>query len=169
MILIYKASIPGSKLFTRVYEVKSEMSLFKFHVFIQNNLGFAPDQMILFKAYSAEEKLRHRYGLFDLGGGSMDTVTVGQTLERKETQLRYVYNIEDGTYLRLDYVGEGEFSTKNSYPRMTSSKGMDPDQFSKTYSDPDEMTPDIDALAPEDVEVYDGDADGESSGPSSND
>ncbi|MCI2082401.1 MAG: plasmid pRiA4b ORF-3 family protein [Bacteroidales bacterium] len=142
MILIYKATIPGSKVFLREYEVKSETTLFGLHNFIQNSLGFAPDQMIMFLAYDAKGDLKHRYGLFDLGGGSVDKVSLNKTLERKEVQLRYVYSMKGGNYILLDYVGEGEYSPKNSYPRQTAEKGINPDQFSKTYNDPDELTPD---------------------------
>lgn len=142
MILIYKAAVPGSKIFMREYEVKSETTLFRLHTFLQNNLGFAPDQMIMFLAYDADGVLKHRYGLFDLGGGSVDTVSLEKTLRRGEVELRYVYGIKDGTYISLAYSGEGEYSAKNSYPRQTAEKGINPDQFSKTYNDPDEMTPD---------------------------
>mgnify|MGYP001167343378 CR=1 FL=1 len=168
MILKYKASIPGSKVFLREYEVKSEMSLFKLHTFLQDSLSFAPDQMIVFRAYDAQGKMTHQYGLFDLGGGSFDRVSVGKTVERNELQLRYVYDIKGGKYIRLDYIGEGEYVSRYSYPRITREKGMDPEQFSKTYSDLDELTPDHDDFAPDSSpDVYDGGADAISDSPDS--
>jgi hypothetical protein len=47
MLYRYKASITGNKIFMREYEALSDTSLYAFHLFLQNDLGFAPDQLVL--------------------------------------------------------------------------------------------------------------------------
>ena len=87
MIFKYKATIPESKTFVREYEVKSDMNLFKFNSFILNDLGFAPDQMVIFRGIDANGVLCSEYGLFDLGDGSMDKVTFADVVAKGETEL----------------------------------------------------------------------------------
>ena len=81
MVYKYKASIPGSKVFMREYEIKGETSLYRLHDFLVNDLDFSPDQMVAFRGLDANGKTASEYGLFDMGDGSMDMVTVGQTIE----------------------------------------------------------------------------------------
>ena len=84
MIYKYKASIPGSKVFMRKYEVRGETSLYKFHDYLQNDLEFSPDQMVAFRGLDEGEKFRSEYGLFDMGDGSMDMVTIAKTIEKDD-------------------------------------------------------------------------------------
>ena len=85
MVYQFRATIPESKIFFRVYEIKGDMSLFKFNLFLVDDLGFSPDQMVLFEGYDAAGTLCSEYGLFDLGDGSMDTVTFDKVAARGES------------------------------------------------------------------------------------
>ncbi|NTU96147.1 MAG: hypothetical protein HGA52_08880, partial [Bacteroidales bacterium] len=76
MVYRFKATIDGNKIFMREYEVKGETSLYSFHRFLQNDLGFAPDQIVLFRGLSKDNKVKTEYGLFDMGDGPMDKVSV---------------------------------------------------------------------------------------------
>ena len=53
MVYRIKATIPISKIFMRVYEVRPEMNLFSFNRYILNNLSFGLDQMVIFRALNA--------------------------------------------------------------------------------------------------------------------
>ncbi len=151
MVYCYKAVIPESKTFTREYEIMPEMTLFDFNNFILNDLGFSPDQMVVFRGYNAKGQFCAEYGLFDFGNGSMDQVTFAKLIAKKQIELRYVYDMKYERYIRLLFQGETEDSRRFSYPRTTLEKGRTPDQFSKKYEDFEdfeeykESTPDIDA------------------------
>lgn len=135
MILKYRATLPKHKSFLREYDIKGESTLFKLHDFLQNDLGFSPDQMVLFRGVDKDGVVLRKYGLFDLGDGSMDTVTLEKTLNRGEEVLQYVYNIQQNLYIQLTFVSEAEFIVKESYPRLLVEKGRNPDQFSAAYED----------------------------------
>lgn len=131
MVLRYKATIAESKLFMRVYEVKGDMNLFKFNQFIVNDLGFAPDQMIIFEGYGPDGKMTSEYGLFDMGDGAMDKVTFEQTLKKEENEIHFVFDMRNDRCIKLEYLGEGEFAPMRSYPFLAEEKGGAPDQFKK--------------------------------------
>jgi len=131
----YRATLPKHKSFLREYDIKAETKLYKLHDFLQNDLGFSPDQMVLFRGVDKDGVVLHQYGLFDLGDGSMDNVTLEKTLSRGEESLQYVYNLQSNLYIVLTFVSEAEFMVKESYPRLLVEKGRNPDQFSSVYED----------------------------------
>lgn len=147
MIYKYKVTLPGNKFFLREYEVKSDMRLYKLHEFLQNDLAFAPDQMVIFEGVDKNGAVLHEYGLFDMGDGSMDTVTIEKTIQRGESVLHYVYNLNKNLFLILTFVSEEEFIPRESYPRMMAEKGRNPDQFSSRYEDFDEETETLSAAS----------------------
>lgn len=131
MIYRYKATIAESKLFMRVYEVKGDMNLFRFNQFIVNDLGFAPDQMVVFEGYGADGAMTGEYGLFDMGDGAIDKVTFEQTVKKEETELHYVFDLHNDRCIKLELLGEGEYVPMRSYPFLSEEKGVAPDQFKK--------------------------------------
>lgn len=135
MILKYRATLPSNKIFMREYEIKAEMKLYRLHEFIRTDLGFAPDQMVMFEGYDKDGVLCSEYGLFDMGDGSMDSVTLQKTFEKGETTLRYLFNLNSGRYIILSYIGEEVFNIRESYPRLMAEKGRNPNQFSDKYED----------------------------------
>ena len=135
MIYRYRATIPESKVFFRVYDVPSGMTLFDLHSFILNNLDFTPDQMVCFEAYGPSGKRTSQYALFDLGHGPMDQVTLGMLAEREENVINYVFDLRSGRIVRLEFLGDAEFSAKLNYPCQVDGRGVNPDQFSAKYED----------------------------------
>ncbi len=129
MILRYKATIPGNKAFAREYEIRSETKLYKLHEYLRFDLGFAPDQMVVFEALDKDGVLCSEYGLFDMGDGSMDAVSLGNTLERDEIVLNYVFDLAQGRYLQLHYLSQEDETPWASYPRTVLEKGLAPSQF----------------------------------------
>lgn len=140
MVYKYKASIPGSKVFMREYEIRGGTSLYKLHDYLLNDLDFAPDQMVAFRGVGADGKTRSEYGLFDMGDGSMDMVTVEQTLKKGETDLLYVFDIRKDRVIRLTLMGEVPESPRASYPRLVAEKGRNPEQFANGYDDLDQYS-----------------------------
>lgn len=136
MIYKFRASIPGSKVFMREYEVEGGSTLYEFNRFLVNDLGFSPDQMVLFKGIDNSGKERSEYGLFDMGDGSMDEVTVERVVtRRKEVELHYLFDLRRSSYIRLDFIELLQEQPRASYPRLVAEKGRNPEQFSKSYED----------------------------------
>ena len=135
MVYQFRATIPESKIFFRVYEIKGETTLFKFTSFINDDLGFTPDQMVLYEGYDEHGELSSEYGMIDLGDGAMDTVTFDKVLKRGETELRYLFDMRNNRYIRLVLEGEAEFSPLRIYPCLVDEKGQNPDQFRPRFEE----------------------------------
>lgn len=135
MLYRYKASITGNKIFMREYEALSETTLYAFHLFLQNDLGFAPDQLVMFKGIKEAGVVNSQYGLFDLGNGSMDSIKLSDLYKKGELIIYYVYDIRNNRHLVLEFISKDEESYRGSFPRMTSERGKNPEQFSDRYDD----------------------------------
>lgn len=138
MIYRYKATIPGNKIFMREYEVKDNSSLYAFNTFLINDLGFSPDQMVMFRAL-LKGKVKKEFGLFDFGDGAMDSVFLRELIEEKLTVLQYVYDMYKDRFMTLEFISNEEELPKRSYPRLVAEKGKNPDQFSDSYDDFEHM------------------------------
>lgn len=135
MVYKYRASIPGSKVFMREYEVKGETSLYRLHDYLVNDLDFSPDQMVVFRGLDAGGKTKSEYGLFDMGDGSIDMVKVEDTVKKGEETLHYVFDIRKDRVIVLTLMGEVQLSPRTSYPRLVAEKGRNPEQFADGYDD----------------------------------
>ena len=135
MVYQFRATIPESKIFYRVYEIKGEMTLFRFNSFITDNLGFSPDQMVMFEGYDEKGVLCSEYGLFDMGDGAMDTVSFEKVLARGETELHFVFDLRNDRYIRLVYEGEAPYLPMRAYPALVEEKGQNPDQFHARFEE----------------------------------
>ncbi len=149
MVYKYKASIPGSKVFMREYEIKGDTSLYRLHDFLVNDLDFSPDQMVAFRGLDEGDRLCSEYGLFDMGDGSMDMVTVEKTIRKGEVNLLYVFDLRKDRVIKLSLMGEVEESRRASYPRLVAEKGRNPEQFANGYDDMDQYSEPADDTAVE--------------------
>ena len=131
MILQFKVTTPESKKFVRVYEVNEEMNLFRFSNYILNDLGFSPDQMVIFEGYGQDGSIAGEYGLFDMGDGSMDSVTFADLIARGQNVLHYIFDTHSGRYLTISIEGEVPASIKTSYPILVFEAGPVLTQFEK--------------------------------------
>ena len=141
MIYRYRALIPDSKVFFRIYEVESNMTLFHFNNFILNDLAFSKDQMVVFEGYDAAGSLNSEYGMFDLGDGTIDSVTFADLVKKEENEIHYVYDLRTNRYISLVFEGEVEVTPRVSYPILVDGKGHNPEQFSEKYIDDDVPQP----------------------------
>ena len=135
MVYQFRATIPESKIFFRVYQIKGEMTLFRFNSFIIDDLGFSPDQMVLFEGYDEKGALCSEYGLFDMGDGAMDTVTFDDIVQRGENEVHYLFDLRNNRFIKLVYEGEVPFSPMRSYPFLAEEKGQNPDQFRARFEE----------------------------------
>lgn len=140
----YRASIPGSKVFMREYEIKGGTSLYDLHEYLLNDLGFSPDQMVLFRGLDASDRVKSEYGLFDMGDGSMDEVCIEDLLGKKEVGFLYVFDLHKDRCIKLVLDGEVNESPRASYPRLVAEKGRNPEQFAKGYDDFDQFVEPVD-------------------------
>ena len=175
MILKLRATIPSSKVFVREYEVPANMSLFDFNKFINNDLGFSSDQIVVYRAIDEKGVMAAAYGLFDIGFGSMDKITFEQIAAQGFTVLHFCYDMHNNSYMVLTILGEEAGDIRVHYPRLTLEKGHNPDQFSPKYVDPEVYIPravapvasddiddddDLDDDDDDDDEIFDEDEDG---------
>ena len=135
MILRYKMSLPKNKIFMREYAFKAEMKLYKLNDFLLHDLDFTPDLMSMFQGIDQNGKKGSKYGLFDMGDGSMDTVTIGDTIERGYKQLNYFFDLKQSRYFILEFISEEMEEPRITYPALLNEKGRNPDQFSEKYED----------------------------------
>ena len=126
----FKATIPESKFFYRIYEIKGDITLYKLHKFLISDLEFAPDQMFAFKGFTKDSKSQSTYGLKNYGSGTVDCVTLEMVLEKGEEILLYIYDIKKAKFLQLAVQEEVEAAPRASYPRVVGEMGRLPSQFS---------------------------------------
>lgn len=133
MILKYRVSLPGIKGFARVYEVKSTMTLYEFHKLMRDDMDFPHDQLIQFKGLDSDGALVARYGMFDLGAGAADKVTLADTVDKGIASFTYFYNVTDRKSVILTYEGEVEAGPGIKYPYLAETKGPNPEAFENGY------------------------------------
>lgn len=133
MILRYRVSLAGLKGFARVYEMKSGTTLYEFHKRLRDDLDLPHDQLIQFKALDASGGLKARYGLFDLGCGAVDEVTLEQTVGNGVASFVYFYDVTNRKNLLIACEGEVEPRNGVEYPALVETKGPNPIEFENGY------------------------------------
>ena len=179
MILKYRVSLPNIKGFARIYEVKDTGSLYGLHKQMRADMDFPQDQLVLFKAFDADGGVSARYGVFDLGSGTIDAITAGACHKKGEDKFIYFYDTTNIKSVIVTFDGEGEPMRRNAiYPLLVESKGPNPIEFENGYvafedlpddkkkdPDDDDFDDDDDDAADDDreevEELYDDDADEE--------
>ena len=134
MTLKYRVTLTGIKGFFRVYELDAETTLYTFHKQLRSDLEFPQDQLILFKALDGKEGVVARYGLFDLGSGTVDNITLKQTLDAGVVKFVYFYDVTSRK--SVDITFEEEVPGKKIsplFPLLTDTKGPSPLEFENGY------------------------------------
>ena len=159
MVLRYRVSLPGIKGFARIYEVKDSMTLYTFHKQMRADMDFPQDQMVLFKALDQDGAVVARYGIFDLGAGTIDSVTLAQTLKKGVSTFVYFYD----TTLLVESKGPNPVEFENgyvAYEDLPDDKKRKPLADDGDDDDFDDDDTDLDAEVDDDEdgkEVYDED------------
>jgi len=131
----FKATIPYSKVFMREFAVRSDMNLFRFNKYILGELCFSTDQMVIYRAFDAKGNCTGRYGLFDLGDGSLDNITFADIISRGQVKIEFLYNLRPERIINLVFEGEIPEEPRRSYPCIVGEKGHNPSQFATKYED----------------------------------
>ena len=159
MILRYRVSLPGIKGFARVYELKDTTSLYSFHKQMRADMDFPQDQLVLFKAFDQTGAVSARYGIFDLGSGTIDEVTISQCRKKGEDKFIYFYDTTNVKSVIVTFDGEAEPRKGNViYPLLVETKGPNPIDFENGYVAFEDL-PDDKKKDPEDDDFDDFDDD----------
>ena len=131
MIYSYRVTLAGIKGFYRIYEMSGSTTLYDFHKQMRSDMEFAQDQLIMFKALDDVGGVVARYGLFDLGNGTVDKVTVEQTAEAGVKSFIYFYDVlnKKSVIVTLESIREGN----GGIPMIVDSKGPNPIEFENGY------------------------------------
>lgn len=138
MIYRFKATLRGNKQFQREYEIKTTATLYDFHNFMVSDLAFAPDQLVIFRGADANGVIKSEYGLFNMGDGTIDAVSLQECVLKGEVKFEYVYDIFNRRSLILELVATEEEQPRAEYPRLVSERGTRPDQFSSEHDKDEE-------------------------------
>lgn len=131
MIYTYRVTLAGIKGFFRVYKVDGKHSLYTFHKQLRADLEFTVDQPILFKAFDAADNVAARYALQDLGFGTVDAVSVEQTV--KDGIVRFVYFYDIAARKSVIITLEAEEPGSIDAPTVVETKGPVPAEFENGY------------------------------------
>lgn len=131
MIYSYRVTLAGIKGFYRIYEMSGATTLYDFHKQMRSDMEFAQDQLIMFKALDDVGGVVARYGLFDLGNGTVDKVTVEQTAKAGVKSFIYFYDVlnKKSVIVTLEGIREGN----GGVPMIVDSKGPNPIEFENGY------------------------------------
>ena len=131
MVYTYRVTLEGIKGFYRVYKIDGSHSLYTFHKRLRADLEFTVDQPILFKAFDAEGAVAARYALQDLGSGSVDMVSIAQTVAAGIVKFVYFYDIAARKSVNITL--EAEEPGFVSVPSIVDTKGPVPMEFENGY------------------------------------
>lgn len=133
MVYSYKVTLSGIKGFFRVYHLNGENTLYSFHKQMRSDMEFPQDQLILFKAFDAASNVVARYGLFDLGNGAVDDVTIEQVVKKGITSFTYFYDVTNKKSVNIVFEGMDETLPAVASPVLFESKGPNPIDFENGY------------------------------------
>lgn len=130
----YRVSLKGIKGFFRVYHINSENTLYSFHKQMRADMEFMQDQLILFKALNDKGEVVARYGLFDLGDGTVDQTTLAQTVGKGVKSFVYFYDVTNKKSVEIAFEGVvGDKKMNVSSPVLVDMKGPNPIEFENGY------------------------------------
>lgn len=130
----FKVTLTGLKGFERVYHIGAKMTLYAFHKQMRADMEFPQDQMILFKAFDAAGNVAARYGLIDLGQGTVDAVSIDAVVAAGIVRFTYFYDVTNKKSVEIAFQGEAvPGPDENGSPVIVFSKGPNPIAFENGY------------------------------------
>lgn len=133
MVYVYKVTLSGIKGFHRIYHVNSENSLYSFHKQMRADMEFPQDQQILFKGLDPKDGVVARYGLIDLGAGTVDEVTLAKTVKAGIVSFVYFYDVTNRKSVNISYEGTAKDDENTVMPALFDTKGPNPIEFENGY------------------------------------
>ena len=134
MVFKLKVTLNGIKGFYRIYLVHGATTLYTLHKQLRADMEFPQDVLIMFKALSADGAVTGRYGLFDLGSGTVDAVSLEKAVKTGAASFVYFYDVTNRKSVNIS-VEEDETPAKVNpdFPVLTESKGPNPIEFENGY------------------------------------
>lgn len=126
-----RVTLSGIKGFFRVYQINGESTLYTLHKQMRSDMEFPQDQLILFKALGADGQVLARYGLFDLGDGAVDDVTMAAAVKKGIASFVYFYDVTSKKSVNVTI--EEEVPGSVSSTSIIDSKGPNPIDFENGY------------------------------------
>ena len=132
MVFRVRVTLAGIKGFFRLYFISGATTLYDIHKQLRSDLEFAQDQIIMFKALDVTGGVVARYGLFDLGSGTVDRVSLEDAVKAGTDSMVYFYDVTNRKSVILTIEGEAE-GEKVSGIVLKESKGPNPIEFENGY------------------------------------
>ena len=134
MVFRIRVTLTGIKGFFRVYLVNGATTLYTLHKQMRADMEFPQDQLIMFKALDVEGAVVGRYGLFDLGSGTVDQVSLEKAVKAGATDFVYFYDVTNRKSVNITVEGEVEGAVVSpDSPFIAESKGPNPIEFENGY------------------------------------
>ncbi len=133
MVYTYRVTLPGIKGFYRVYQVNAENSLYSFYKQMRDDMEFPRDQVILFKGLDSSENVAARYGLVDLGYGTVDGTTMSQTVKKGIKSFVFFYDVTNRKSVTVTLESEENDPNGTRVPVLVDVKGPNPIEFENGY------------------------------------
>ena len=134
MVFKIRVTLSGIKGFYRVYYVNGATTLYTLHKQLRADMEFPQDQLIMFKALDITGAVVGRYGLFDLGCGTVDQTSLEKAAKAGATDFVYFYDVTNRKSVNITLEGELEGIQVNpNFPVLSESKGPNPIEFENGY------------------------------------
>ena len=134
MVFKIRVTLSGIKGFFRVYQVNGATTLYTLHKQLRADMEFPQDQLIMFKALDITGAVVGRYGLFDLGWGTVDQISLEKAVKAGATDFVYFYDVTNRKSVNITLEGELEgVQVSPDSPVLSESKGPNPIEFENGY------------------------------------
>ena len=129
-----RVTLTGIKGFYRVYHINGATTLYTLHKQLRADLEFPQDQLIMFKALDVTGGLVAGYGLFDLGSGTVDQISLEKAVKAGATDFVYFYDVTNRKSVNITVEGELEaVKVSPDFPILADTKGPNPIDFENGY------------------------------------
>ena len=134
MVFKLRVTLSGIKGFFRIYNVHGATTLYTLHKQLRADLEFPQDAIIMFKALDVTGSVVGRYGLFDLGSGTVDGTSLEKAVKAGATDFVYFYDVTNRKSVNITIEGEAEgAAVRPDFPQLVESKGPNPIEFENGY------------------------------------
>ncbi|MBR6002314.1 MAG: hypothetical protein IK045_05590 [Bacteroidales bacterium] len=133
MAVCLKITLPKIKGFLRLYKAAGPTTLYTVHNRLRADLEFPQDQLILFKALGADEAVVARWGLFDIGDGAVEQISLSAALEKGVTHFVYFYDVSNRKSVLIDIYEDDSPAPKADKLVLSETKGPVPQEFENGY------------------------------------
>jgi len=134
MVFRLRVTLTGIKGFFRIYHVNGATTLYTLHKQMRADMEFPQDQLIMFKALDPEGGVVGRYGLFDLGCGTVDEISLEKAVKAGTGSFVYFYDVTNRKSVNITVEGKLEGAVVSpDYPLLAETKGPNPIEFENGY------------------------------------